>query len=263
MTSSLKRILMRFRHLSQGHDVPRLRRYAVVVVGTGLAVCFTGIYAPSYIARGAPSFLFLVVILSSWYGGLGPGLLSVLMVVAGSEMLFPALTSRHGDDWLQLIFLTALTIWLSSIRLRRNGPSAFPVTAFDRSRVDSGSDRNLSARILESFRDTAIAGIDTQSRFVYVNQEAARLLHRTPPDVLGKSVLEMFPGVDGTKLVGHFQRALKSREPVHFEHYGEHEQRWYAPSSESSIKSTTHSSTTPAVTCCISLPSRHPHCPVT
>src|SRR5260370_34025722 len=115
------------------------------------------------------------------------------------------------------------------MRLRRkNGLPAFSVSAFDLSRGESGTDRHLSAQILESFRDTAIAGIDTQSRFVYVNQEAARLLHRTPPDVLGKSVLEMFPGVDGTKLVGHFQRALKSREPVHFEHYGEHEQRWYA-----------------------------------
>src|SRR6266478_10082331 len=87
MTSSLKRILMRFRSRSQGNDVPRLRRYAAVAVGTALSVFFTGIYAPSYIARGAPSFLFLVVILSSWYGGLGPGLLSVVMVVAGSEIL--------------------------------------------------------------------------------------------------------------------------------------------------------------------------------
>ncbi len=229
MTGSLKRILMRFRNLSQGYDVPRLRRYVGVAVGTALSVFFTGIYAPSYIARGAPAFLFLVVILSSWYAGLGPGLLSVLMVVAGSEILFPARTSGRGDDWLQLISLTALTILLSSMRLRRkNGLPAFSVSAFDLSRGESGTDRHLSAQILESFRDTAIAGIDTQWRFVYVNQEAARLLHRTTADVLGKSVLEMFPGVDGTKLVGHFQRAVKSGEPVHFEHYVEHQQRWYA-----------------------------------
>jgi O-methyltransferase len=229
MTMALKRMLMRFRSLSQAHDVPRLRRYAVVAVGTGLAVFFTGNYASSYIARGAPSFLFLVVILSSWYGGLGPGLLSVVMVVAGSEIPFPAHTPDRSDDWLQLILLTALAILLSSIRFqRKNGPPALSGSAFDPSRVESGTDRNLSARILESFRDTAIAGIDTQERFVYVNQEAARLLHRTAADVLGKSVLEMFPGVDGTKLVGHFQRAVKSGEPVHFEHYVEHEQRWYA-----------------------------------
>jgi len=228
MTSSLKRILMRFRNLSQGYDVPRLRRYAVVAVGTALSVFFAGVYAPSHIARGAPFVLFLVVILSSWYGGLGPGLLSVLMVVAGSEILFPARTSGRGDDWLQLISLTALTILLSSLRLRRNGPSAFPVTAFDRSRVDSGSDRNRSAQILESFRDIAIVGIDMQWRFVYVNREAARVLHRAIADVLGKSVLEIFPGVVGTKLVGHFQWAVKSGEPAHFEQYVEHEQRWYA-----------------------------------
>src|SRR5260370_40259867 len=89
MTGSLKRILMRFRNLSQGYDVPRLRRYVGVAVGTALSVFFTGIYAPSYIARGAPAFLFLVVILSSWYAGLGPGLLSVLMSWQGEEIFFP------------------------------------------------------------------------------------------------------------------------------------------------------------------------------
>jgi O-methyltransferase len=151
------------------------------------------------------------------------------MVVAGSEILFPARTSGRGDDWLQLTLLTVLTILLSSVRLRRkNGPPAFSVSAFDPSRVESGTERNLSAQILESFRGTAIAGIDRQWQFVYVNQEAARLLHCTTAEVLGKGVLEMFPGVDSTKLVGHFQRVVKTGEPKHFEYYVDQEQRWYA-----------------------------------
>jgi len=228
MTRYFKRVLRRFRDLTDGHDVRRLGRYAIVAGGAALAVVFTGPYAPSGIARGAPSILFLVFVLSSWYGGLGPGLLSVLMVVAGSEILLPAHTSGRSDDWLQLILLTALTILLSSIRLRRNIPSAFSTTAFNPSPLESGVDRNLSARILESFRDTAIAGINMQWRFVYVNQEAARLLHRTTTEVLGNSVLEMFPGVESTKLVGHFQRVAKSGEPKCFEHYVDLEQRWYA-----------------------------------
>src|ERR1700682_1500138 len=129
MTRSFKRILTRVRNLSYGHDV-RLGRYAIVAGGAALALFGTSPYAPSHIARGAPSILFLVVVLSSWYGGLGPGLLSVLMVVAGSEILLPAHTSSRSDDWFQLILLTALTVLLSSIRLRRNVPSAFSTTAF-------------------------------------------------------------------------------------------------------------------------------------
>ena len=222
MTSFLEGVITRFRNLSHRYDFLWKMRYTLAAGAAALAVLLTTFHAAPYIERAAPSILFLVVVLSSWYGGLGPGLLTVLVVVAGSEILTPAYTSGRGDDWLRLILLTALSILLSFIRRRRkNGPTSF-------SRVESETDRNLSARILESFRDTAIAGIDNQGSFVYVNQQAARLLHRTTAEVLGKSILEVFSTVDGMKLAGQVQRALRSGEPKHFEHYVEQDQRWYS-----------------------------------
>src|SRR5260370_20659117 len=76
MTRYFKRVLRRFRDLTDGHDVRRLGRYAIVAGGAALAVVFTGSYAPSGIARGAPSILFLVLVLSFWYGGLRPAVLA-------------------------------------------------------------------------------------------------------------------------------------------------------------------------------------------
>ena len=227
MTNALRRVVIGFRDLSQGHRVSRLRKYALVAAAAGSAVLLGGPYAPSLIVREAPSLQFLVVILSSWYGGPGPGLVSVLVIVGGSEVITPA---YHGDDWLRLILLSALSILLGSVRLwqRKNGPATFPTFAPRSSRVELGADRNLAASILESFWDTAIAGIDTQGRFVYVNQEAARLFDRTTPEVLGKNIAEIFPDADGSKLLSHFQRVVKSAEPKHFEHYVGQDRRWYA-----------------------------------
>src|SRR6202140_2137461 len=83
MNSSFERAVTRFRNLSYRYDVPRRTRYAVAAGAAALAVFLTGSHATASVARVAPSVLFVVVVLSSWYGGLGPGLLSVFVVGAG------------------------------------------------------------------------------------------------------------------------------------------------------------------------------------
>lgn len=229
MNRSLDQVVTRFRSLSYRYDFPRGTRYLIAAGAAALAVFLTGSHATATVVRTAPSILFLVVVLSSWYGGLGPGLLSVFVVVAGSEFLVPAFASAGHDDWVRLALFTTAAIVLSSIRLQRSHgwPAAF-ISGPGPSRIEPVADGSLSDRILESFRDTAIAGIDTRWRFVYVNSSAARLLHCTPPEVLGKTVLQVFSDADGSKLLSQFQRVVAGGEPQHFEHYMDSRQRWFA-----------------------------------
>ena len=70
--------------------------------------------------------------------------------------------------------------------------------------------------ILESITDGFVA-FDKEWRYTYVNSNAARILHASKEELIGKVAIEVFP--KASKFLAEFKRAVSSGHPVHFEEY--------------------------------------------
>jgi len=82
------------------------------------------------------------------------------------------------------------------------------------------------ATILESITDAFVA-FDRDWRYTYVNWAAAKILHKTPEELLGKHVWnEVFPELVGGIAYRELHRAVMEQVPVSWEEFGEPIQRW-------------------------------------
>jgi len=75
----------------------------------------------------------------------------------------------------------------------------------------------------ESFRstlDSMLEGcqiIDFEWRYVYVNEAVARQGRSTPEDLLGKTMMEAYPGIEHTELFVKLSDCMENRQPSRFE----------------------------------------------
>jgi SAM-dependent methyltransferase len=107
-----------------GYDFLRLMRYILAGCTCLLVVWVIAVMPESLISRVGPTLLFAVVLISSWYGGFGPGILAAILAVAGTEALTPTsatpLLARTADT-VVMVMLTAIAYALSSVRRRIDG----------------------------------------------------------------------------------------------------------------------------------------------
>lgn len=83
-----------------------------------------------------------------------------------------------------------------------------------------------AATILESITDAFVA-FDRDWRYTYINQAAAKILHKTPAELLGKHVWsQVFPETVGGIAYRELHRAMTEQVPVAWEEFGEPVQRW-------------------------------------
>src|SRR5712664_395276 len=68
---------------------------------------------------------------------------------------------------------------------------------------------------------------DRDWRFVYVNAAAERILGRARAEILGKCFVEIAPHARGTLIEQNYERVMRERVPVRFEHFYEHYGRWF------------------------------------
>ncbi|HVM46164.1 MAG TPA: PAS domain S-box protein, partial [Candidatus Thermoplasmatota archaeon] len=84
-----------------------------------------------------------------------------------------------------------------------------------------------TAAILESISDAFFA-LDRDWRFTYVNQQAERVLSRRKEDLLGRTLWEEYPGVQGTAFEAAYRRALAEGASTELEDYYPDHDAWYA-----------------------------------
>lgn len=82
------------------------------------------------------------------------------------------------------------------------------------------------ANTLESITD-AFFTIDTQWRFSYANQEAARQLRLSVDEMLGNNLWELFPGSQESEFGIRYLQAMEDHEAAHFESYYPPLSRWF------------------------------------
>jgi PAS domain S-box-containing protein len=80
--------------------------------------------------------------------------------------------------------------------------------------------------VLRSITD-GIVVLDRNWRYIYCNEQGARMLGMRPEKLLGACVWEIFPGATGPKYHQCFHRAVETGEAVHFEEYCPVPDRWF------------------------------------
>jgi PAS domain S-box-containing protein len=81
------------------------------------------------------------------------------------------------------------------------------------------------ATLLESITD-AFYALDRQWRHTYVNRRALDYYGMERADLIGRSLLEVFPVLKDTVFESQFRRALREERSVSFESFAPHMERW-------------------------------------
>jgi len=160
-----------------------LRRYGVAVLSVALAGLLTLLLPP--VAEGAPfAFFFAAVMVSAWYGGLGPGLLAIaLSVILSAYFLFPPFYSLHvgaAGDLLRLSLFILVASLISSLQARQQ-------RAEEAERVQ----RQYFQVTLASIGD-AVMVTDPTGTVTFMNGVAQTVTGWTQEDALGKSLSDIF-----------------------------------------------------------------------
>jgi PAS domain S-box-containing protein len=88
------------------------------------------------------------------------------------------------------------------------------------------SSEEQSRNILESITDGFFA-LDQDWRFSYVNRQAERLLDRTPGDLLGQVIWEVYPGLAGSEFERVYHACASERVASSFISFYPDHNRWY------------------------------------
>jgi PAS domain-containing protein len=177
-------------------------RYALsLVFVSGAAII--AYYINPRIGESTASLFFAAVILSSWTGGLGPGLVATFLAatLAGSfYRLNPVGSSGFGwDDWLQAGVFVIVAVLISSLTsLRRRAETALQ-KSFDELelRIDKRTSELSQSNVLlreseERFRlmvegvaDYAIVMLDSKGNVISWNPGASRIFGYSHDQALG------------------------------------------------------------------------------
>ncbi len=75
-----------------------------------------------------------------------------------------------------------------------------------------------AAHVLESISDAFFA-LDTDWRFIYINDQSARLMARTREELTGKRFWDEFPDTLGSPFEQHYRQAMNARVTITFEEF--------------------------------------------
>lgn len=155
-------------------------------------------------------FFFGAVALTARLCGFGPAIMATLLsgILADFFFLAPYLSPRFGPNSLMQMFLFFMvSLLITSVALQKS--------AAESAALESQS------QLAETLR-TITEGFISYSpdwRITYVNPTGARLCGSTIAEMTGRNVWESFPDLVGTELEVNFKKAMREREPVHFEMY--------------------------------------------
>jgi PAS domain S-box-containing protein len=99
------------------------------------------------------------------------------------------------------------------------------ITEHKKTEEDLRKSESQKNNYLESMTDGFVA-FDKEGKYTYVNTNAAKILHKSKEELIGKIGIEAFP--NAAKFLAQFQKAVSTGRTVHFEeHYSEPLNIWY------------------------------------
>jgi PAS domain S-box-containing protein len=186
--------------------VPRTDRGLValgymVALSSSAGALYLSLVLESRIGDGSFAVLFAAIMLSAWYGGLGPGLIATVLCGLAIDYYFEAplyslrVSSVATALRLGVFVLVAVFIASLSARLR----SAYAAADAARRQAEH------SAAIVASSQD-AIVGVDLGGRITGWNDGAARIFGYEAGDAVGQPLAVLQPGDRPADLVRVVER---------------------------------------------------------
>jgi PAS domain S-box-containing protein len=184
--------------------------------------------------KPSPTSLYLLAVMTaSWYGGLGPGLLSVLISCLLGDYLFiePIFSLRvaRGEDLERVTVLAIVGLFISVLSELMHSEKRRAQMSLDNTSDAKEALRVAQARtesVLASLADTHIL-FDQEWRYVYVNEAAVRAIGRPREEILGHTLWELYPDIVGTELDRQYRRAMEQRVALSFDFYYSSDDTWW------------------------------------
>jgi PAS domain S-box-containing protein len=156
---------------------------------------------------------FPAIVLSTWYGGILPGIVTTLLSGAFAHVFVDGVFPSDRSSWIRIVLFLAMSgmmVWV--IAELRNAQTRLEVAT-----------RQISY-VLETIQDGFVA-LDAEWRYTYINAAAERMHGRDRYTLLGTPILERFPDYLGTRIEQAFRDASRTHEPGALE--VQRSGRWY------------------------------------
>lgn len=192
-----------------------------VAVACCVVVLILKISLKRYLGENVPFVLFFTaVMVAAWFGGFGPGLVATALSTIFASIYFMG-GQENGvlDKLIPLATFTTEGVVISFLSHARRRVLQERMTLLLGERSAREEAQRIGQRlndVLESITD-AFGTVDSQWRITFVNRAASNLAHRTPEDLLGKNIWELFPGAVNTTFYFQSQKAMAERVAVEFE----------------------------------------------
>lgn len=73
----------------------------------------------------------------------------------------------------------------------------------------------------------AFYALDKDWKFIYVNAQVEKLMHRSSAELIGRNIWKIFPDSTGKPIFNYFHKAMETGEPVRFEEFNNAESTWF------------------------------------
>lgn len=182
-----------------------LSKYLLSVLLILVALLLRLLAAP-ILGASAPLLPFLIpIILASWYGGLGPGIIATILGATLATYFF-----IEPAGFVGLISVSegiAITLFLIE---------GFIVSALNQ----AVQDINMRQKnLLESITD-AFFTLDTHWRFRYINKHALRYLQGYDrSSLINHNIWDLFPDAKKTLSYKKYREAIRTQKVLHYEEY--------------------------------------------
>jgi signal transduction histidine kinase len=163
-------------------------------------------------------FFFAAVALTARLCGFGPAVMATVLsgLLANFFFLPPYFSFSFGPNALAQVFLfVVVSLVITSVTLQK---SAAEMAAFRSQSQLAETLRTITEGLISYSPDWTIT---------YVNPAGARLCNSTVAEMTGRKLWDLFPDSVGTELEVNFKKAMRDREPVHFESFYPRLNRWY------------------------------------
>ena len=193
----------------------RLVRFSVAVLIAGAALLFRSALDP-VIGNAARYTTFLLgVMLSAWFGGFLPGLLTTVILILGGGYFH----TRPP---------VSIPLWLAQLI----PPVSFAITSIaccvlvqalrsaeDKSSRNEKTTREAETRLRSVVENTqeAIFSVDRDFRFTFVNQRTIEIARKTRLQMIGSVLWDLFPETVDQTTYPELLRAMRDRVSLSFE----------------------------------------------
>ena len=195
----------------------RLGRYALALA---LAVMAQAAFLPFEQPTSAPLIIYApFIVVSALVCGLGPGLLTSGFCLLGAAYfhLEPvgSLSVTRSSDWDRLAALAATGIVVSVLAEQRR-----------RIRGRLAETNRKTSAMLESISD-GFNAFDHEWRYTFVNAAGARLVGKTPEELIGKNLWDLWPEAVDSPFGAAYRRAVAENVPLQVEAFFEPLNAWF------------------------------------